>query len=115
VLGRLRINGFTVNPTKCDCKESDFLGFWFTPSHPKPWRKNIDAILMMPPPSNRTEVRAFCGAITFYRDMFHWRSEILTPITKLASKNVKFHWGVEQQKAFETMKALISEDVLLIP
>jgi hypothetical protein len=57
----------------------------------------------MSPPSNRTEVRAFCGAIIFYRDMFRWRSEILALITKLASKNVKFHWGAEQQ----------SEDVLL--
>jgi RNase H-like domain found in reverse transcriptase len=115
VLRRLHINGFTVNPTKCDwaVKETDFLGFWFTPSGPKPWRKKIDAILTMSFPSNRTEVRAFCSAITFYRDMFRGRSDILAPITKLASKNVKFIWGPEQQKAFESMKSLISEDVLL--
>jgi hypothetical protein len=88
---------FTVSPTKCDwaIKETDFLGFWFTTSGPKPWRKKIDAILMMSPPSNRTEVRAFCGAITFYHDMFHGRSDILAPITKLARKNVKFIWGPE--------------------
>ncbi|HSN66200.1 MAG TPA: RNase H-like domain-containing protein, partial [Fusibacter sp.] len=115
VLQRLRINGFTVNPSKCNwcVAETDFLGFWFTPTGPKPWRKKIDAILAMSPPTNRTEVRAFCGAITFYRDMFRRRSTILSPITKLASKNVPFVWGPEQQKAFETMKALIAEDVLL--
>lgn len=115
VLSRLRLNGFTVNPTKCQwcVSETDFLGFWFTPTGPKPWRKKIDSIIAMSPPKNRTDVRAFCGAITFYRDMFRHRSTILAPITKLASKNVKFEWGPEQQTAFDQMKALISEDVLL--
>jgi RNase H-like domain found in reverse transcriptase len=70
-------------------------------------------ILAMAPPSYRTEVRAFCGAITFYRDMFCQRSAILAPITKLSSKNIPFVWGSEQQTAFEQMKALIAEDVLL--
>jgi hypothetical protein len=68
---------------------------------------------MMFPPSNRTEGCAFCGAITFYRDTFRGRSDILAPITMLVSKNEKFIWGLEQQKACKTMKALISEDVLL--
>ena len=115
VLRRLCVNGFTVNPSKCSwgVKETDFLGFWFTPTGPKPWRKKIDAILARSPPTNRTEVRAFCGAITFYRDMFRSRSTILAPITKLASKNEKFVWGPEQQDAFESMKALISEDFML--
>jgi hypothetical protein len=115
VLHHLQIDGFTVNPTKCDwaVKETDFLGFWFTPSGPNPWRKKIDAILTISSPSHRTEVHAFCGAVTFYRDMFHWHSEIIAPITKFASKNIKFLWGAEQQNVIETMKALISEDVLL--
>jgi Reverse transcriptase (RNA-dependent DNA polymerase) len=72
VPSRLRLNRFTVNPAKCKWRvsETDFLGFWFTPSGPKPWRKKIDGILAMASPTSRTEVRAFCGVITFYRDMF---------------------------------------------
>jgi RNase H-like domain found in reverse transcriptase len=69
--------------------------------------------LAIAPPSNHTEFRAFCGAITFYRDMFHQHSTVLAPITKLASKNVPFIWTQEQQMAFEQIKALIAEDVLL--
>jgi RNase H-like domain found in reverse transcriptase/Reverse transcriptase (RNA-dependent DNA polymerase) len=115
VLHRLRLNGFTVNPTKCDwcVSETDFLGFWFTPTGAKPWRKKIDGILAVAPPSNCPEFRAFCGAITFYRDKFCQQSTILAPITKLSSKNVPFVWGSEQQTAFEQMKALIAEVVLL--
>ena len=115
VLTTLQANGFTVNPDKCQwcVQETDFLGFWFTPTGVKPWCKKIDAILAMSPPTNRTEVRAFCGAITFYRDMFRQRSSILAPITKLASKTTLFSWGPEQQTAFEQIKSLIADDVLL--
>jgi hypothetical protein len=74
----LRENGFTVNPTKFKwcVSETDFLGFWFTPTGAKPWHKKINGILAMAPPSNRTEARDFCGAITFYWDMFRERSTI---------------------------------------
>jgi RNase H-like domain found in reverse transcriptase len=45
--------------------------------------------------------------------LFRQRSTILAPITKISSKNVPFVWGAEQQSAFEQMKALIAEDILL--
>ena len=41
------------------------------------------------------------------------RSEILSPLTKLCSTGTKFHWGPEQQKAFELIKKLVSQEVLL--
>jgi hypothetical protein len=76
VLKRLQDNGFTVNPLKCEwaVQETDFLGFWFTPTGPKPWQKKIEAILNFDTPKSTTDVRAFCGAITFYRDMFRLSS-----------------------------------------
>ena len=63
--------------------------------------------------TDRTQVRAFCGVINFYRDMFRSRADILASITALTSKDVPFAWTPECQRAFETMKALIAEDVLL--
>jgi hypothetical protein len=61
VLCHLRINGFTVNPTKCVLafKEIDFIGVWFIPSSPKPRCKTIDAILMMSPQFNGTKDMPF--------------------------------------------------------
>jgi hypothetical protein len=83
VLKCLQDNGFTVNPLKCKwaVQETSFLGFWFTPTGVKPWAKKVQGILNLAPPQNCTEVCAFCGAVTFYWDMFPHCAHLLAPIT----------------------------------
>ena len=51
--------------------------------------------------------------INYYRDMWIRQSEILSPLTKLCSKGVKFHWDTEQQQTLNTIKRLVSQEVLL--
>ena len=45
--------------------------------------------------------------------MWIHRSHVLTPLTKLQDKGVKFKWSKEQQTAFDNIKKIIAKEVLL--
>jgi hypothetical protein len=72
VLQKLQENGFIVNPLKCEwaVKETDWLGYWLTPTGLKPRKKKIDAILKMQPHKSWgwLTITGICGLI----DQISW-------------------------------------------
>ena len=115
VLKRLSEAGFRVNVTKCSfaTDKLEYLGYWLTRNGIQPQPKKVEAILRLSPPKDKRQLRHFLGMINYYRDMWQRRSHHSAPLTGLVSKTAKFIWGPEQQKAFDTIKKIISRETLL--
>ena len=113
----LEENGYTVNPTKCEwgVQEMEWLGHWVTPDGIKPLPDKIKGIVQLDRPNTVTQLRSFIGMINFYRDFWQKRSHILAPLTALTKtpKGQPLNWTEECTKAFQQIKAILTEEVLL--
>ena len=68
----------------------EYLGYHFTWDSVMPIPKKIDAIQSLAVPKTRKKLCQFIGVINFYHDMWKKRSEIISPLTALTSKNIKY-------------------------
>jgi uncharacterized protein YozE (UPF0346 family) len=118
VLGHLHSNGFYVKPLKCEwgVKETNFLGYWMTPTGLKPWLKQIEPILALTKLETLNQLGGFIGMVNFYRSIWRHCAHVMASSTKLVKvecNQFKQHWGPKQDNAFEALKALITQDILL--
>lgn len=122
VLQRLQDNGFTVKPEKCEwaVQETNFLGFWLTPTGLKPWKKKIEAILNLEKPKTLKQLRAFVGLVNYYKIFFKGRAHIMGPLTDLngldpeeGKRRFHKHWTKRHDQAFEQTKAMVAKEILL--
>ena len=112
---KLRNAGLKVNMKKSFFAraELEYLGYWITREGIQPTANKVHAISNIAPPKTKKELRRFIGMVNYYRDMWIRRSHVLAPLASLTSKTTKWVWGEEQQKAFDTMKKIISREALL--
>nr|GEU96911.1 hypothetical protein [Tanacetum cinerariifolium] len=103
-----------ANGKKCHflVTEVTFLGYIVTGSGIKMDRAKVKAIICWPTPSTIHDIRSFHGLASFYR-RFIWNfSSIIAPLSEWMNGG-RFTWTSEAAKAFDIVKAKVTEAPIL--
>ncbi|GJT42941.1 putative reverse transcriptase domain-containing protein [Tanacetum coccineum] len=73
----------------------------------------IDAVKNWKPPKTPTEIHSFLGLAGYYKRFITNFSKIVKPLTLLTQKDKKFEWGAEQENAFQTLKDMLCDALIL--
>ncbi|GAN11513.1 conserved hypothetical protein, partial [Mucor ambiguus] len=123
VFKKLQDAGLVVSKAKCkfNRKEITFLGHDIVAGQGiKPSKQKVEAIASWPVPKTVQDVRKFMGLCQYYSTYMPNFADVAACITDLTKgvgpKNRKIEWSNDCQKAFDTIKSLItSAPVLLMP
>ncbi|PNX66439.1 hypothetical protein L195_g055096, partial [Trifolium pratense] len=69
------------------------------------------------PPGTKKQLQSLLGKINFLRRFISnvsGKAQLFSPLLKLKKDDV-FEWGIEQQKAFDEIKAYLSKPPTLMP
>ncbi len=72
----------------------------------------IAGIAAWPVPLKKVQLQSFLGFTNFYRRFIRGYSKVVKPMTQLTG-NDPWTWGKAQQNAFEELKRLLAEEVVL--
>jgi len=91
-----------------------FLGVVIGPKGIEMEKEKVDGVLSWPEPKNVKDVRKFLGLANYYRRFIKDFTQVARSINMLMRKDVKWQWGVEQQKAFDKLKRVFTMKPVLV-
>ena len=110
---RLKIN---LPKSIIGAEEVKALGVMVSAKGIKPVPEDIDAIVRMPQPTTRSEVRTLLGMTGFYRLFIPDYATISAPLAALTAGSGKISWMETHEQAFAVLKtALCSQPLLALP
>ena len=117
VLERARERNRTLNKDKVRLRltEVPYIHHLLTADHDglKPDPKKVEAILMMPKPTDVQSVKRFLGMANYLSKFLPHLSTVTEPLRRLRYKDVEWHWNEAHEGAFTEVKRLITNHPLL--
>ncbi|KAL5489032.1 hypothetical protein EMCRGX_G018076 [Ephydatia muelleri] len=100
LLQRLQERGLRCWLEKCSFAQPsiEYLGYTLS-NHGIAKGPKVNAIRMMPPPTDSAGLRSFLGSVQFYSKFLPDLATVTEPLHNLTRKNVKWKWGAEEQSA----------------
>lgn len=97
---------------KCEFlrKEFSYLGHVIGQTGIRPDEKRIEAVRDYPKPKITHELKGFLGLAGYYRRFIPNYSKIAKPLMELLKKNTPYIWDDKTEKAFITLKTLLTTE-----
>lgn len=115
MLQRCQEINLTLNKDKCLFNQSEiqYIGHVISKNGVRPDPTKIEAILKMPPPTDKKGVERLLGTVNYLAKFVPNMSVINEPIRSLLRSDVLFTWEKPQQDAFEAIKDILSREPIL--
>ncbi len=116
VLDKLEEHDLFLKPEKCMFKvpEIEYLGLVIGGGKVRMDRVKVQGVDGWQCPKSLTELRGWMGFINFYRRFIKGFSKITHVLNELTKKGVTWEWTQEREEAFQTLKQLICEELVLL-
>jgi hypothetical protein len=115
VFNRLERAGLSLNANKCVIGSSSvkYLGYQVGSGVVTPVSAKVDAILQIPIPTSKTDIRSFLGSVGFYRRFIPRYSELAAPLTDLLKGgrrgDISLKWTPQCTVAFEKLRSILAQ------
>ena len=116
VLTRLERAGLRAQKSKCQFMKSSvtFPGHRVDADGLHPLAEKVEAVVKAPTPRNLKELKSFLGLLSYYSKFLPNLSSVLAPLYGLLCKDARWKWSVEEEKAFQCSKELLTSSSLLV-
>ena len=116
VLTRLERAGLRAQKSKCQFMKSSvtFLGHRVDADGLHPLAEKVEAVVKASTPRNLKELKSFLGLLLYYSKFLPNLSSVLAPLYHLLHKDALWKWSVEEEKAFQCSKELLTSSSLLV-
>lgn len=108
VLKTLREVDLRANIKKCEFGRTHvkFLGHIIGSGTHAPDPEKVSAMIRIPRPQTKKELRGVIGLTSYYRDYIHDFANLILPLTNLTKKSVpnQIPWGPVEESAFQKLK-----------
>ena len=116
----IRANGLKISPKKCQLfrKELVYMGHTMLIKDGlpciTPLKSRIEAIEKLGELKTPKNCKQFCGMVNFMSMFLKDLQKDLIPIYELTKKGIPWHWGEEQEQAYQTIKKKITNPPVLV-
>ncbi|GFS59107.1 transposon Tf2-6 polyprotein [Trichonephila clavipes] len=115
VLERAKWLNIKFNPSKLQYRVSEvkYVGQIISKSDIKLDSEHIKAIVEMPTPKSKTEVKILLDMMNFLSKFIPNVSKVTAPLREIIHENVEFNWRKEQELSFVNIKELLAKAPIL--